>query len=160
MAEGHIERVLKERNNPEKEKSPSEAERPTLFQHLAHSDLPESDLTKERLSIEAQVILGAGTVTSARTLDFISYYIVTNDHIRERLVEELRDVMAGYPEKPPAWAQLEKLPYLQAVIKEGLRYITPSCDVSRCCRSLTSFKAQLWSHTSLASSLSYDAYPV
>ncbi|KAF2967401.1 hypothetical protein GQX73_g6156 [Xylaria multiplex] len=93
----------------------------TIFRHLVNSDLPASELTRERLSKESQVLLGAGTVSTARTLDFISYYIVANPAIRERLTEELRHDMEGYPERKPTWAQLEKLPYLQALIKEGLR---------------------------------------
>ncbi|KAI0468968.1 cytochrome P450 family protein [Xylaria cf. heliscus] len=93
----------------------------TIFRHLVNSDLPASELTRERLSKESQVLLGAGTVSTARTLDFISYYIMANPAIRERLTEELKNDMEGYPEKKPTWSQLEKLPYLQALIKEGLR---------------------------------------
>ena len=97
--------------------------RVSLFRYILNSDMPESELSVERLTKEAQVILGAGTASSARTLDFISYYILANPLIRSRLGEELKDVMANYPRDVPSWAQLEKLPYLQAVIKEGLRYL-------------------------------------
>lgn len=110
----------------------------TIFRHLVNSDLPASELTRERLSKESQVLLGAGTVSTARTLDFISYYIMANPAIRERLTEELKSVMEGYPEKKPTWAQLEKLPYLQALIKEGLRYGLPqSIRESNCLEKLT-----------------------
>lgn len=67
------------------------------------------------------VLLGAGTATIARTLGFISYYILANPRIKETLQKELKGVIAGYPENPPKWADLEKVVYLQAVIKEGLR---------------------------------------
>ena len=97
--------------------------RVSLFRYILNSDMPESELSVERLTKEAQVILGAGTASSARTLDFISYYILANPLIRSRLGEELKDVMANYPREVPSWAQLEKLPYLQAIIKEGLRYL-------------------------------------
>jgi hypothetical protein len=33
--------------------------------------------------------------------------------------------MEGYPAKKPTWAQLEKVAYFQALIKEGLRYFSP-----------------------------------
>ena len=66
-------------------------------------------------------ILGAGTTTTAGALGLISYYVLANPHIKERLQKELHSVTASYPEKPPTWAQLEKVAYLQAVIKEGLR---------------------------------------
>ena len=83
--------------------------------------MPDSERSSERLSREAMVLLGAGTATTARTLGFISYYTLANPHIRKKLQKELKDVTAAYPEKIPKWADLEKLPYLQAVIKEGLR---------------------------------------
>ena len=67
------------------------------------------------------VLLGAGSATTARTLGLISYYTIANPHIKERLQKELESVTAGFPENPPKWADLEKVVYLQAVIKEGLR---------------------------------------
>lgn len=48
-------------------------------------------------------------------------YILADQRIRVRLEEESRDFMSGYPDAIPSWADLEKLPYLQATIKEGLR---------------------------------------
>ena len=98
----------------------------TLFRHLVNSDLPSSELTDERLSKEAQVLIGSGTITTAGTMGFICYYIMSNPAIRKRLEEELKPVMEGYPEKKPTWAQLEKVAYLQALIKEGLRYFSPT----------------------------------
>ena len=84
-------------------------------------DIPESELSTERLSREAMVLFGAGTATTARTMGFISYYLLTNPHMKERLSNELAPLMADYPNNLPKWADLEKLDYLQALIKEGLR---------------------------------------
>ena len=83
--------------------------------------MPDSELSTERLTREAMALLGAGTTTTAGALGLISYYILANPQIKERLQKELASVTAGYPEKPPKWAHLERLAYLQAVIKEGLR---------------------------------------
>lgn len=99
--------------------------RVSLFRHIVNSDMPESELSTERLSKEAQVLLGAGTASTARTLDFLSYHILSKPHIRQRLKKELTGIMADYPQSVPSLTQLEKLPYLQAVIKEGLRYVLP-----------------------------------
>ena len=77
----------------------------------------------DRLRAEALLLFGAGTITTARTLDFMVYYIAANDSIRSTLNDELKDIMAQYPEIFPSLTQLEKLPYLTAVIKEGLRYV-------------------------------------
>lgn len=95
--------------------------RVSLFRYLINSNMPESELSIDRLTKEAQILFGAGTVTTARTLDFISYYILANQHIRSRLRKELEEIMANFPEKVPSTAQFQKLPYLQAIIKEGLR---------------------------------------
>lgn len=84
--------------------------------------MPESELSDERLAKEARLILGAATVTTARTLVYISYYILARPDIRLRLQEELKTVMLTWPQQVPTLAGLEKLPYLQALIKEGLRY--------------------------------------
>lgn len=122
MSESHIAAAKREKAAQGLKDTSQMGRRITLFRHLVNSDLPPSELTDERLSKEAQVLLGAGTVSTARTLDFICYYILSNPAIRKRLEAELRDVMDGYPEKKPTWSQLEKLPYMQALIKEGLRY--------------------------------------
>lgn len=99
--------------------------RPTLFRYMVNnSNLAESDLSVDRLTKEAQILLGAGSVSTARTIHFIVFYLLSNEYMRNRLEEEVKDVMAEWPEKRPTWAQLEKLPYLQAVIKEGLRCVT------------------------------------
>ena len=96
-------------------------ERTLLFHHVINSDMPESELSVDRLSQEAQVLLGAGTTTTARTLDLISYYIISDGRIRSALQNDLKAIMSNYPMDIPSWTQLEKLPYLHAVIKEGLR---------------------------------------
>lgn len=93
----------------------------TLFDHIVNSDLPESELSVERLGSEAQVIMGAGTVTTARTMDFLITYILLHDEVHERLREELREPMADFPNSIPHIADLYKLPWLEACIKEALR---------------------------------------
>lgn len=95
--------------------------RNSVFRHLLTSSLPERDLSVERLTREAQIFLGAGSVSVARTLDFLSYYIISNEDFLKRLQEELRPLMVDFPDKMPSFFELEKLPFLQALIKEGLR---------------------------------------
>ena len=96
--------------------------RPSLFRFLLNSELPESELSVKRLSQEAKILLGAGTTTTAHALESITYYVSVNQPVRNRLSSELKDVMARYPRELPSISELEKLPYLNAVIKEGLRY--------------------------------------
>ncbi|KAL8767783.1 MAG: hypothetical protein Q9194_005881 [Teloschistes cf. exilis] len=93
----------------------------SLFKHILNSDMPESELSDERLAKEAQLLLGAGTASTARTIGYISYYILSRPEIRARLEQELEKTMASYPADVPSLAALERLPYLQSLIKEGLR---------------------------------------
>lgn len=95
--------------------------RKSLIHHILSSSLPESEKSEERLTKEVQVLLGAGTVTTATTLAFICYYILADQNIRSKLCEELNAFSASTPGKAASWAALETLPFLQAVIKEGLR---------------------------------------
>lgn len=84
--------------------------------------MPEEERTEERLAKEAQVLLGGGTASTARTIGFASYYILSRPELRNKLEAELKEPMANWPQKVPTWAELEKLPLLQAIIKESLRY--------------------------------------
>ncbi|KAK3345528.1 cytochrome P450 [Neurospora tetraspora] len=93
----------------------------TLFRALAQSNLSPADKTEERLVREAKLIFLGGTISTGRTLSFVSYYILSRPDIKARLADELRHVMAAWPEVVPTWTELERLPYLQAVIKEALR---------------------------------------
>ncbi|KAF2735645.1 cytochrome P450 [Polyplosphaeria fusca] len=93
----------------------------SLFHYIANSDMPESERSEQRLAKEAQVLLGGGTASTARTIGFASYYILSRPELRLALAEELKDTMADWPSRVPTWAELERLPLLQAVIKESLR---------------------------------------
>ena len=116
-----IQHIMDTKNEKNSLKGEDTSERVSLIRHMCNTDMPESELSIDRLAKEAQVMFSAGTVNNARTLEFILYYLLAKDHIRDRLRAELRDTMAGYPYRRPSWADLEKLPYLQAIIKEGLR---------------------------------------
>ena len=68
---------------------------------------------------EAQSFVAAGTETVGRTLSVLTYHLCMNPDILQRLRKELR---AAELSDPPALDQLEKIPYLHAVISEGLRH--------------------------------------
>ncbi|RDW63133.1 cytochrome P450 [Aspergillus mulundensis] len=113
------------RNAGNKTGTTSQATATSLFHHIAQSDMPESERSLERLANEAQVLLGGGTASTARTIAFASFYILDRPDIRAHLRTELGEVMADWPRRVPSWADLEKLVYLQAVIKEALRFVFP-----------------------------------
>lgn len=88
--------------------------------------MPASEKDSARLKREAFALLAAGTITTAGTLALITYYILADPVVEKRLREELKDVAPSFPDQVPRWADLEKLPYLQGCIKEGLRFVPRS----------------------------------
>ncbi|KAL4941989.1 hypothetical protein BDV06DRAFT_235709 [Aspergillus oleicola] len=92
----------------------------TIFQAILDSNLPASEKEPWRLNIEAQTILHAGSETSAKTLEIILFYLLNDTVKLERLRAELVTIMPE-PTSSISWNELRSLPYLSAVIQEGLR---------------------------------------
>ncbi|KAK4284484.1 hypothetical protein QN277_001309 [Acacia crassicarpa] len=79
----------------------------------------------EIVSLSSEFI-NAGTDTTATALQWIMANLVKYTHIQERLVEEIRGVMGDRKEREVKEEDLKKLPYLKAVILEGLRRHPPA----------------------------------
>lgn len=92
----------------------------SVIRELANSHLPAHERTVTRIADEASNILAAGVTTSGWTATVASYYIISQPHIFATLHEELR---SNFPDLDtiPDLVKLEKLKYLQACVKEGLR---------------------------------------
>lgn len=105
----------------------------TLFHQLLspQSGLPDSERSIERLTTEAQVLLGAGTVTTTRTLSYLITHILLKDCVKITLERELRAQAVNLRNGSTSLADLEKLQYLQACVKEGLRQVFES-DIAKC----------------------------
>ncbi|KAH8664069.1 cytochrome P450 [Xylariales sp. PMI_506] len=95
-------------------------ERPTIFASLFESDLAKHEKTDDRMSNEAVALMGAGTETTSWTLAVLTYHLLSQPDKLARLTAELNDAVSD-PLTLPPWTVLEKLPYLGAVIQEGLR---------------------------------------
>ncbi|KAF2003379.1 cytochrome P450 [Amniculicola lignicola CBS 123094] len=122
MAEQQVQQIKDERSDAAKTRTHITGPKVTLLRHLIHnSGLPEIELSTSRLVNETQVLLGAGTIGTARVLDLICYYILARSEVRARVISELNTVMVEYPQRKPTLSQLERCVYFQAVIKEGLR---------------------------------------
>lgn len=76
--------------------------------------------SRQSLLDEAAILLGAGSDSTGVTLMVTAYHLLQNPLARQRLDAELRDAWPVLDEVPP-YEILEKLPYLAAVTKEGLR---------------------------------------
>ncbi|KAL9044363.1 MAG: hypothetical protein Q9214_002493, partial [Letrouitia sp. 1 TL-2023] len=92
----------------------------TVFNAMLDADVPHQEKSIARLSEEAQTTIGAGALTTANALDATIYYLLSNPRCLSRLREELRIAMPDLAVMP-SFVELERLPYLTAVVSEGLR---------------------------------------
>ncbi|KAI9051880.1 hypothetical protein LZ554_004136 [Drepanopeziza brunnea f. sp. 'monogermtubi'] len=88
---------------------------PTVFHDILEADLPAAEKCIDRLMQEGQTFVAAGTETTAWCLTVITFYLLENRPILDRLRRELRTANASTS------TELERLPYLAAIIQEGLR---------------------------------------
>ncbi|KAG4444137.1 hypothetical protein IFR05_000366 [Cadophora sp. M221] len=88
---------------------------PTIFHDILSSNLPEWEKSPDRLYQEGQTFIAAGTETTAWCLTVITFYLLSNPSILAPLRAEL------IAAKARSSVELERLPYLSAVIQEGLR---------------------------------------
>lgn len=96
----------------------------SVFHHLLTSDIPESEKSTLRLQAEATVLLVSGTFTTSLAMSMITYHILSDPQVENRLRADLKGAMACYPARDPLWADLEKIPYLEGCIKEVLRQVS------------------------------------
>ncbi|KAK7952714.1 uncharacterized protein PG986_008442 [Apiospora aurea] len=109
------------------DKDSSSAERPTIFHELIRSpDLPPAEKTLQRLVDEGQTMIAAGQETTSFLLKTVTYHVLANPAIHARLRAELVDVNVAHDGvggvMGASVAQLERLPYLRAVVQEGHRF--------------------------------------
>lgn len=94
--------------------------KPMIRTILNSSSLPMSEKGEERMRQECVGILAGANDTTSSALANTIFYILDSDpslNIIQRIREELSSVQS----EPFEWRQLEKLPFLTAVVKEGLR---------------------------------------
>ena len=92
----------------------------TIFDSMLDADFPASEKSYLRLLNEAQALTGAGAMTTANALDTTFYHLLANPDCLTRLCKELRSSIADTTSIPLV-SKLETLPYLTAVLHEGLR---------------------------------------
>ncbi|KAL6716013.1 hypothetical protein ACLMJK_006975 [Lecanora helva] len=112
-----IRRIMKE----DAEGKTTTTEHKTVFTELLKSDLPKEELSLDRLRSEALSITGGGIDTIKNALVTATYGILSNPEIYKRLREELVAAMPDPNAEPLSIPELEKLPYLNAIVHECLR---------------------------------------
>lgn len=87
----------------------------------AHREDPNTYSYETVFSCCAQNIF-AGSDTTSITLNAIFYYVLKDEGVLRRLRCEIDEaIQTGQASDPITFTQAQKLPYLQAVIKEGMR---------------------------------------
>ena len=77
----------------------------------------------QELSSQATALIVAGSETTATTLCGITYYLCRNPQVYRKLTSEIRGEFAQFDQI--TGRSTENLPYLKAVIDEGLRLYPP-----------------------------------
>ena len=99
---------------------------PSLIGAVLGSDLPESEKSTERLLRESQVLISAGTDTTAMVLSFALFHLLSDPERFKKLRTELETAIPD-PQSILLSRQVENLPYLTAIVKETIRLHSPGC---------------------------------
>jgi len=91
---------------------------------LPHLGRPDG-LSPNEVLANAQILIIAGSETTATLLTATAYFLMTNPGPYERLKEEIRSVFASLDEITVTATGVSKLQYLDAVICEALRMHPP-----------------------------------
>ncbi|RAH46232.1 cytochrome P450 [Aspergillus brunneoviolaceus CBS 621.78] len=102
----------------------------TIFAQLSDPSIPASERTRARFQDEAVQFLLAGTETTSSILTYAAYILGSRKDYVERLRAELRTVLPT-PTSTASWTELEKLPFLTAIITESLRLAPPIIRLPR-----------------------------
>ena len=94
--------------------------RATVLHEIYSSEPQSPEYYVSRLTQEAQTLIGAGTETTSNTLSMITFYLLADATQMERLKNELLSIGKD-SNQLLAFQELQRLPYLSAVVSEGLR---------------------------------------
>ena len=92
----------------------------TIFDALTDPSVPLEERSSPRLADEGMILMVGGTETTARVLSMAAFQLYQDEHLLEKLREELRRVMPT-PTSKVSWSELEQLPLLNGLVNEALR---------------------------------------
>ncbi|KAI0401350.1 cytochrome P450 [Xylaria palmicola] len=92
----------------------------TIFEGILSSSLPENEKTDTRMAHDAQLIILAGESTTGHTLSATLFELLAHPDIYKTAKDEVTLAMRG-KNGVASHPNVQNLPYLNAVINEGLR---------------------------------------
>ncbi|KAI0517465.1 cytochrome P450 [Xylaria bambusicola] len=97
----------------------------TIIHQILDSNLPKEEKSFKRICDDVETITGAAFETTANSIRMTLYHIYSDPEVVDRLRAELNSARQGNRESRLGISSLEQLPYLTAVLLEGLR-ISPA----------------------------------
>lgn len=104
---------------------------------VAARDEEGGRLTVSQIRDHLLTLFIAGHETSANALAWAFYLLAQHPHVTAKLLSELDEQLKG---EPPSPADLERLPYLEQVVKEVLRLYPPAPSANRVAREAFEWK--------------------
>jgi cytochrome P450 len=101
-----------------KNEAHKDASHVTVFKELLDSDLPPEEKTLIRLRDEGFAMVNAGIETTRWTLSIATFHLLDKPRMLSTLKAEIRKAWPDI-DTTPSLQELERLPYLTAVIQEG-----------------------------------------
>ncbi|KAK1753540.1 putative sterigmatocystin biosynthesis P450 monooxygenase stcF [Echria macrotheca] len=98
-------------------------QRPDFMAHIIEHVGQEGGMTSNELTANAQLLIMAGSETSATLLATTCYFLMKNPPIQAKLQQEIRSAFAR--ESDITFASVSKLPYTLAVLHEAMRIHPP-----------------------------------
>jgi cytochrome P450 len=95
---------------------------------VAARDEEGNGLSVEQIRDQLLTLFVAGHETSANALTWAFYLLAQHPQVTSKLLSELETELKG---EPPTAADLERLPYLEQVMKEALRLYPPAPSANR-----------------------------
>ena len=95
---------------------------------LTAHDADGNKMSDVQIRDEVMTLFLAGHETTANALTWTWYLLAQNPAVEQTLHAELDAVLAG---RPPAHADLPRLPYTEMVVKESLRIYPPAWGIGR-----------------------------
>lgn len=100
------------------------------FEGSAQKPQDVKNLTEEEALAQCVLFFLAGQDTASTTSSFASYLLAINPHVQEKLQAEVDDCFRKHGSSP-SYDEISKLSYLDCVVKETLRIMTPSPRIDR-----------------------------
>ncbi|KAK1272664.1 Cytochrome P450 89A2 [Acorus gramineus] len=121
------EKLMEMRRRQEEVLLPLIRARKTYVDSLLELTMPEEggrDLSEGEMVSLCMEFLNSGTETTSTALQWIMANVVKYQHVQEKILEEVRSVVGGEAEEVEE-EDLQRMPYVKAVVLEGLRRHPP-----------------------------------